>query len=236
MNTSIVRAFTGPLLALVLASGAAVTGSPAHALADRDCGDFASQKAAQIFFLQQGGPSSDPHRLDSEGDGIACETNPAPYYYEKTLPTGTTTTTSTALPAQIRQRARVTKVVDGDTIDVRLRSGKVKRVRLIGIDTPEVYGGVECGGKKASASMRRMAPAGTRVVLLSDPTQDRADRYGRLLRYVVKAGQDLNRAQVARGWATVYVYNNDPFRRVSPYRRAQRAANNRDRGIWGLCR
>lgn len=236
MTTFLRRAVTGPLLALLLASGATVA-SPAHALADRDCGDFASQKAAQIFFLEQGGPSADPHNLDSEGDGIACETNPAPYYYEKALPTGTTTTTSSpTLPAQIRQRARVTRVVDGDTIDVRLRSGKQKRVRMIGIDTPEVYGGVECGGKKASSSMRRLAPVGTRVLLLSDPTQDRADRYGRLLRYVVKAGQDLNRAQVARGWARVYVYGNNPFRRVSTYRRAQRAADSHDRGIWRLCR
>ena len=55
--------------------------SPANAVADRDCGDFASQKAAQIFYLQAGGPRIDPHRLDAEGDGIACESNPAPYYY-----------------------------------------------------------------------------------------------------------------------------------------------------------
>lgn len=76
------------LLALSLGPATALATAPAAVAADRDCGDFASQKAAQIFFLNAGGPSSDPHYLDSDGDGIACESNPAPYYYGKTLPGG----------------------------------------------------------------------------------------------------------------------------------------------------
>ncbi len=40
---------------------------------DRDCADFASSLEAQRFFLSQGGPQSDPHRLDADGDGHACE-------------------------------------------------------------------------------------------------------------------------------------------------------------------
>ena len=42
---------------------------------DRDCGDFTSQAEAQRFFEAAGGPESDPHRLDSEGDGVACESS-----------------------------------------------------------------------------------------------------------------------------------------------------------------
>jgi hypothetical protein len=42
---------------------------------DRDCPDFGSQAEAQRFFLENGGPSSDPHRLDRDHDGIACESN-----------------------------------------------------------------------------------------------------------------------------------------------------------------
>ena len=228
------RALAAPVLAVALAAGTVLAGTPAHAY-DKDCGDFGSQKAAQIFFLNNGGPQSDPHGLDSEGDGIACESNPAPYYYETVLPDSGSTTTQPK-PSVIKQKAVVTRVVDGDTIDVRLGNGKTKRVRLIGIDTPEVYGGVECGGKKASASMRRLTPAGTPVVLVSDPTQDKVDRYGRLLRYVMKSGRDMNRAQVNRGWATVYVYNNNPFKRVAGFRKSQRAAIADGRGIWSLCR
>jgi len=225
------RACTSLLTALTFAAAGVLAAGPAHA-ADRDCGDFASQKAAQIFFLKQGGPRYDPHRLDADGDGVVCESLPAPYYYAKTLPTGTTTTKTTAT---LKQRARVVKVVDGDTLRVRLSTGPTKDVRMIGIDTPEVYGGVQCGGKQASASMRKLTPVGTRVVLVSDPTQDRVDRYGRILRYVMTDGKDMNRAQVQRGWARVYVYNNNPFKRVSAYRKSQRLANAADRGVWGVC-
>lgn len=115
--------------------------APAHA-ADKDCGDFASQKAAQIFFLENGGPTSDPHLLDAEGDGIACETNPAPYYLETVLPDGSTATTT------IRQRAKVIEVVDGDTLKVRLtKSGVRKKVRLIGIDTPRSTAASSAAGR-----------------------------------------------------------------------------------------
>lgn len=42
---------------------------------DRDCGDFASQAEAQAFYVAAGGPASDPHRLDRDHDGIACESD-----------------------------------------------------------------------------------------------------------------------------------------------------------------
>ena len=83
------RRLTALLLTTAVSSSLAVlAASPASAFVDRDCGDFASQKAAQIFYLKAGGPSSDPHNLDSDNDGVACESNPAPYYYGKTLPGG----------------------------------------------------------------------------------------------------------------------------------------------------
>jgi hypothetical protein len=40
---------------------------------DRDCKDFSSQREAQRFFEAAGGPARDPHRLDQDRDGIACE-------------------------------------------------------------------------------------------------------------------------------------------------------------------
>lgn len=41
---------------------------------DYDCSDFSNQAEAQRFFENQGGPVRDPHRLDRDRDGIACET------------------------------------------------------------------------------------------------------------------------------------------------------------------
>ncbi|WP_416589394.1 MULTISPECIES: excalibur calcium-binding domain-containing protein [unclassified Phaeobacter] len=40
---------------------------------DRNCDDFATAAEAQKFFLSSGGPTADPHRLDGDGDGFACE-------------------------------------------------------------------------------------------------------------------------------------------------------------------
>lgn len=54
--------------------------------ADKDCADFATQRAAQIFFLKHGGPRYDPHRLDGDNDNVACEDNPCPCYTKKQLP------------------------------------------------------------------------------------------------------------------------------------------------------
>lgn len=223
-------------LALAAAAFTAVSTPAAHA-ADRDCGDFANQRDAQIFFLNNGGPGSDPHGLDSEGDGIACESNPCPCYYSKTPPSGGDSTSgSSGGKKTLRQRARVLRVIDGDTVKVKLLPRGPKRsVRLIGIDTPEVYGGVECGGKAASRSAKRMLPRRTRVLLISDPSQDYKDRYGRLLRHVHKGKKDINRVQVRKGHAEVYVYGGNPFKRVEPYRKAQRSAMRADRGMWGRC-
>jgi hypothetical protein len=62
-------------------------GMPASAAAsDKDCKDFATQRAAQIFFIKHGGPRRDPHRLDADHDGVACEDNPCPCYRKKHLP------------------------------------------------------------------------------------------------------------------------------------------------------
>lgn len=43
---------------------------------DRDCGDFRTHSAAQAFFEAAGGPARDPHRLDGDNDGVACESLP----------------------------------------------------------------------------------------------------------------------------------------------------------------
>ena len=71
-------------LALTLAGTASFTASGADAAADMDCADFATQAEAQAFFVAAG--PGDPHALDYDGDGIACESNPAPYYYGTTPP------------------------------------------------------------------------------------------------------------------------------------------------------
>ena len=133
---------------------------------------------------------------------------------------------------RFKLRASVTYVVDGDTLDVSLTTGRRERVRLIGIDTPERG---ECFGSSATARARRLA-LGKRAVLVGDATQDTRDRYGRLLAYVwLPRGKDLGYSLLVGGFAQVYVYER-PFARLRVYRNGQAAARRSGRGAWRACR
>jgi micrococcal nuclease len=127
-------------------------------------------------------------------------------------------------------RGTVTYVVDGDTVDVRLTSGRMERVRLIGIDTPERG---QCGFAKATAYARSLVQSRA-ALLQGDATQATRDRYGRLLAYVWVGGRDLGFKQLARGLAKVYVYDR-PFQRLTAYQQAERVGKARSDGIWRAC-
>src|SRR6266542_5344627 len=75
-------------------------------------------------------------------------------------------------PTRVVARAgasfRVGHVVDGDTVE--LRNGA--RVRLVQIDTPEVYFHRECYGRQASAATKRLLPHGARVRLMPERATD----------------------------------------------------------------
>src|SRR3954447_5292908 len=85
-------------------------------------------------------------------------------------------------PPGAGQVARIDHVADGDTVD--LTNGQ--RVRLVQVDTPEVYNQPECYGEQASAVTEKLLPPGTLVRLLPEPRTDSVDQYGRLLRYVIR--------------------------------------------------
>ncbi len=228
-------AFLFTVLVVALSGLAVGTASPAGAIVDRDCDDFSTQAAAQRFFIDAGGPQNDPHRLDADGDGVACDSNPCPCDTGTGGGGGGNGDGGGGGEDPVRtNKARVIRVVDGDTVKVRLVGGARRTVRMLGIDTPEVHGTVECGGPQASRSLKKLLPRGAVVWLKSDPSQADKDRYGRILRYVARNGRDTNRAQVARGWSRAYVYD-DPFRRLAEYRRSERQARAHDLGIWGLC-
>jgi len=64
------RRLTVAALGAVLAIA---VGAPPTSAADKDCADFRTWKQAQRFYKKHGGPKKDPHRLDADRDGIACE-------------------------------------------------------------------------------------------------------------------------------------------------------------------
>ena len=100
--------------------------------------------------------------------------------------------------------AQVDRVIDGDTIRVRL-DGARSTVRLTGVDTPETTHptrGVEPDGPDA-ADYTTARLTGATVRLDRDPAGDDIDAYGRLLRYVVLAsGEHVNATLIRAGYAT----------------------------------
>lgn len=66
MRIRIALAAGAATIALALPAGPAVA-------ADKDCSDFKTWRQAQKFYKKKGGPKRDPHRLDADRDGIACE-------------------------------------------------------------------------------------------------------------------------------------------------------------------
>ncbi len=216
---------------------------------DLDCPDFATQAAAQFHMNAHPG---DPDGLDgSDHDGRACESNPCPCYYgtatQPDVPAVPTPEPTPAAPAVERHSARVVKVVDGDTLKVRMHDRTRTTVRLIGIDTPESRKPgvpVECGANRAARHMKRLAfkqrgqrRIGHRVRLTTDPTQDRTDRYGRLLAYVDRRsdGKDLARSMIRAGWTRAYVYDDRPFARLAGFADDEQRARRADRGVWAMC-
>src|SRR4051794_41125030 len=128
---------------------------------------------------------------------------------------------------------RIDHVVDGDTVAL----GNGEHVRLVQIDTPEVYFGVECYGRAASAITKRLLPEGTSVELSAEPATDRVDQYGRLLRYVVRAsdGLNVNVRLVAIGAAAPYFYDGRRGRYALRLEQLAERARARHLGLWGAC-
>jgi micrococcal nuclease len=125
-----------------------------------------------------------------------------------------------------RIAARVTKHTDGDTLWL---SG-IGKVRLIGVDTPEVYGQAECYGHEASAFVERLLPLGSRVSyrLGVDPR----DRYGRALAYVyLNDGRLLNMVLVRRGYAQPMTIPPN-VELADRFAAAARSARRRGAGLW----
>ena len=141
------------------------------------------------------------------------------------------------------ETALVTRVVDGDTIEVRIeavapgpgageaRIGLDYDVRLIGIDTPEsVRPGtpIECFGKEASAATTALLE-GQQVHLVKDVEE--TDRFDRLLRYVYLGDEMANARLVANGYATAYTYPPN-VRHSTLFVQLERDARENARGLW----
>jgi micrococcal nuclease len=138
-----------------------------------------------------------------------------------------------ALAARV-ETGRVVWVTDGDTITVRI-SGAKEKVRLVGIDTPELDDVRDAWNRLAHDARAHLSKRlrGRTVALERDPESRNRDKFDRLLRYVVlDDGTDVGEEMVREGYARVYT--RFPFARRARYDAAEREAKAAGRGRWAL--
>ena len=137
-----------------------------------------------------------------------------------------------ALPADATP-AIVNYVHDGDTMFIKTGSDENLKVRLLGIDTPEVGDNLECYGDEATQALRDLAPENSTVWVL--PDRESFDQYGRSLLYLWQAdGTFINLALVEQGYAeAVFIGDNREYE--TEIEAAEDEAQAAERGIWGEC-
>lgn len=136
-----------------------------------------------------------------------------------------TITPATATP--LGEGATLVRVVDGDTIWVRL-NGSIEKVRYLGINAPE--SDTRCG--KEAARVHRRLVQGKRLRLVRDTDVSDKDAYGRLLRYVYADGVLVNAELVRQGvaWARRYERGIDLYPQFAQLQQQAHAAG---RGCLG---
>ncbi len=130
----------------------------------------------------------------------------------------------------------VTKVLDGDTIKVKVKD-KTITVRMLGIDTPETVDPrkeVQCYGKEASDATKGML-SNNSVSLHLNPKREVLDKYGRYLAYVyLEDGTFVNEYLIENGYAKEYTYGK-AYSLQSEFRNAEIKARNSNLGLWDAC-
>ncbi len=138
-----------------------------------------------------------------------------------------------AAPTSAALTAYVTYIYDGDTIKVRVEAGGEKRVRLIGVDSPELNDPRETNRLWAFLGRRFASTALYQKTVRLTRDREEVDAYGRLLAYVwTGVGTMFNEALVREGYARAYLKY--PFDEAvkARLRAAEDEARRAGRGLW----
>jgi micrococcal nuclease len=128
-------------------------------------------------------------------------------------------------PVRELTECRVTRIVDGDTLDC----DPVGRVRMIGMDTPERA--QRPFGESATAALADLIPRDGVISLEADV--EASDRFDRALRYVWADGRLVNWVMVRRGYAVLLTFPPN-VQYVDQLTAAQEAARGEGAGLWGV--
>ena len=174
-----------------------------------------------------------------------------------TTTSGSTTATDTETPTETEtesgssqgegRSATVTRVIDGDTVEVRFKDGEIDTVRLLGVDTPETtlsrvdppeYEGIPDNtagrdhlfnwGERAS-DYATDGLEGETVRVATDPEADRRGSFDRLLAYIYVGGENFNLGLIEQGYARMY---DSSFSQRSEFAAAEEEARSENVGLW----
>jgi micrococcal nuclease len=123
---------------------------------------------------------------------------------------------------------RVIKAHDGDTVGVIL-NGRKEKVRLIGIDAPEIK--QRPWGTKARKHLEKMLIASSRTVILEFDVEKR-DKCGRLLCYIFTPDRKMLNIQMVKDGYAVLLTIPPNIKYVDELKMAQNEARQHRRGIW----
>jgi endonuclease YncB( thermonuclease family) len=126
-----------------------------------------------------------------------------------------------AIGINAKETSTVAYIVDGDTVE--LSDGR--RVRYIGIDTPERDDHFYTQAKQANSELVL-----NKEIIMERDISDK-DKYGRLLRYVYVDGLFVNEHLVRQGYAKIFTYPPD-VKYVQIFKSAQASARNSKAGMW----
>ena len=131
------------------------------------------------------------------------------------------------------QVVTITRVVDGDTLYVSNKKIGEEKVRLIGINAPEIQHptkGKECFGDEAHIFAQKTY-LGQEATLTIDKSQDLRDRHERLLGYISIDSNDIGHELIRRGYAREYTYRSS-YQNQERYRDAEDNAQQLNFGLW----
>jgi micrococcal nuclease len=147
---------------------------------------------------------------------------------------GAPDTTPTTQPAaggvpSAATEATVDYVHDGDTLF--LTDGR--KVRMLGINTPEIGDNLECYGDEATGLLRQLLPEGTHVWVL--PDIEPLDQYGRSLLFIyTDDSTNVNLEMLRQGAAEVEMYRPNLMFQAE-IEATERSAVDAAAGLWGAC-
>jgi micrococcal nuclease len=134
----------------------------------------------------------------------------------------------------VKYRADVIAVVDGDTVKIEFRgtipqgANREERVRLIGVDTPELSSDEPWAKEARDFTNRQLYRKGVLIGL--DKTL--RDKYGRLLAYVWLGDALFNRVLISEGLGVYYGYFPFDALYMEAFKKAEEAAKAEGKNIW----